>query len=93
MRKKTKVIILGSGLVGGEGVLGVLVAGVVFWQSVKAAPGEEVRLPLEIGYQWLQLGAEAIGLTGAAVQAAPQVGAVLAFASLAALFVRCCRSR
>jgi len=93
LRRREQGVLFGSGLVGGEGVLGVLVAGVVFWKSVKAAPGEEVRLPLEIGYQWLQSGAEAIGLTGAAAQAAPQVAAVLAFASLAALFVRLCPSR
>ena len=78
-------------MVGGEGVLGVAVAGVVFWQSVKAAPGEEVPLPLEFGHEWLERGAEAVGLTGAATAVVPQLAAVLVFVALAALFARCCR--
>ena len=93
LRRREQGVLFGSGLVGGEGVLGVLVAGVVFWQSVRAAPGEDVRLPLELGHQWLQLGAEAVGLTGAAAAAVPQVGAALVFVALAATFARCCRSR
>ncbi len=93
LRRREQGVLFGSGLVGGEGVLGVLVAGVVFWQSVKAAPGEKVRVPLEIGYQWLQSGAEAVGLTGTTAQAVPQVTALLVFLALAALFTRCCRSR
>jgi putative OPT family oligopeptide transporter len=92
-RRREQGVLFGSGLVGGEGVLGVVVAGVVFWQSVKAAPGQDVSLPLEIGYQWLERGAEALGLTGSAVAAAPQIGAVLLFIALAALFGRCCRNR
>ena len=91
--RREQGVLFGSGLVGGEGVLGVLVAGVVFWQSVKAAPGEKVRVPLEIGYQWLQSGVEAVGLAGTTAHAAPQVGAVLVFLALAALFTRCCQSR
>jgi len=91
--RREQGVLFGSGLVGGEGVLGVLVAGVVFWQSMKATPGEKVRVPLEIGHQWLQSCAEAMGLTGTAAQAAPQVAAVLVLLALAALFTRCCRSR
>jgi putative OPT family oligopeptide transporter len=93
LRRREQGVLFGSGLVGGEGVLGVLVAGIVFWQSVKGAPGEELQVPLEISYEWLQLGAEAVGLNGAAAQAVPQVGAVLVFVALAAVFARCCRSR
>jgi len=93
LRRREQGVLFGSGLVGGEGVLGVLVAGVVFWQSVTAAPGEDVPLPLELGHQWLQRGAEAVGLTGGAAAAVPQVGAALVFIALAAMFARCCRSR
>ena len=93
LRRREQGVLFGSGLVGGEGVLGVLVAGVVFWQSLRAAPGEDVPLPLEIGHHWLQLGAEAVGLTGAATAAVPQVGAALVFVALAAMFARRCRSR
>jgi uncharacterized oligopeptide transporter (OPT) family protein len=88
-RRTEQGVLFGSGLVGGEGVLGVAVAGVVFWQSVKAAPGEAARLPLELGHQWLQRGAEAVGLTGAAT--VPQLAAVLVFVGLAVLFARSCR--
>jgi len=91
--RREQGVLFGSGLVGGEGVLGVAVAGVVFWQSVKAAPGETVMLPLEFGYEWLQYGAEAAGLNSAAAAAVPQIGAVFVFMALAALFARLCRSR
>jgi len=92
-QRREQGVLFGSGLVGGEGVLGVAVAGVVFWQSVKAAPGEEVVLPLEFGYEWLQHGAEAVGLTGAAAAAVPQIGAAFVFMVLAVVFARLCQSR
>jgi hypothetical protein len=63
--------------------LGVVVAGVALWQSVRAEPGETLHVPLEIGYQWL----ERAGHT------APQIGAAVVFVALAVLFARCCRSR
>jgi putative OPT family oligopeptide transporter len=91
--RREQGVLFGSGLVGGEGVLGVLVAGAVFWQSVGAAPGQQVSLPLELGSRWLELGAEAVGLTGAAAAAVPQLGAVLVFVALAAMFARCCQGR
>jgi putative OPT family oligopeptide transporter len=93
LRRREQGVLFGSGLVGGEGVLGVVVAGVVFWQSIKAAPGKEMPLPWEIGPQWLARGAETLGLTGPAAAAVPQVGALVVFLALAALLARCCRSR
>jgi len=91
--RREQGVLFGSGLVGGEGVLGVLVAGIVFWQSVKAAPGKKVPLPLEVGDQWLQDIAEAAAVPAAAAAGMPLVGAVAVFVLLAALFARCCRSR
>ncbi len=91
--RREQGVLFGSGLVGGEGVLGVVVAGVVFWQSVKAAPGEAVRVPLQIGYEWLEKGAEAAGLSAGAAHGVPQVGAMVVFVALVVLFARCCRSR
>ncbi|MBC8875258.1 MAG: oligopeptide transporter, OPT family [Planctomycetes bacterium] len=93
LRRREQGVLFGSGLVGGEGVLGVMVAGVVFWQSLRTAPGEKVPLPLEIGQRWIESAAEAVGLTGAALAAIPQVGAALVFVVLATIFARCCRSR
>jgi hypothetical protein len=91
--RREQGVLFGSGLVGGEGVLGVLIAGAVFYRSVKSVPGETVRLPLEVGDQWLQSGAAALGLPSAAAQAVPQVAAVLAFAAFVAFCARCCRNR
>jgi putative OPT family oligopeptide transporter len=93
LRRREQGVLFGSGLVGGEGVLGVLVAGVVFWQSMKTASGEKVPIPLEVGHQWLERGAEAIGLTGTAAAAVPQIAAVLVFIALAATLARCSRGR
>jgi len=93
LRRREQGVLFGSGLVGGEGVLGVLVAGVVFWQSLKAAPGGDVPIPLEIGHAWIERGAEAVGWTGAAAAAVPQLGAAVVFIILALAFARCCRSR
>jgi len=93
LRRREQGVLFGSGLVGGEGVLGVMVAGVVFWQSLKTPKGEDVPLPLEIGQRWIESAAEAVGLTGAAATAIPQVGAALVFIVLATIFARCCRSR
>lgn len=91
--RREQGVLFGSGLVGGEGVMGVMVAGVVFWQSVKAVPGEKVPLPLELGREWLRPIAEAVGTSAGAAAALPQIGAVIVFLLLAALFSRCCRSR
>lgn len=93
LRRREQGVLFGSGLVGGEGVLGVLVAGVVFWQSLKAAPGGDVPIPLEVGHAWIEWGAAAVGLTGAAAAAVTQLGAAAVFVVLAVLFARCCRSR
>jgi putative OPT family oligopeptide transporter len=64
-------VLLGSGLVGGEGLMGVMVAAVVFYRSIRTPAGESVRIPLELGQQWAELlGAAAAPLLGAAVFAA-----------------------
>ncbi len=93
LRRREQGVLFGSGLVGGEGVLGVLVAGIVFWQSMKTERGEEVQVPLEVGHQWLERVAEAIGLSGSAATAVPQIAAVLVFIALAATLARCSRGR
>lgn len=93
LRRREQGVLFGSGLVGGEGVLGVLVAGLVFWQSLKTPAGEDVHVPWEIGPEWLGRCAESIGLTGGAVTAVPQVAAVLVFIALAVALARCSRGR
>ncbi len=91
--RREQGVLFGSGLVGGEGVLGVLVAGVVFFQSVNTDLGEAIRVPMQVGYEWLEHAAEAVGLNSAAAHAVPQVGAMLAFLTLGLIFARCCHSR
>ena len=93
LRQGEQGVLFGSGLVGGEGVLGVFVAGVVFWQSLRVEPGADVRMPLEVGHGWLQAAAESLGITGIAAEAVPQMAAVLVFFALATVFSRCCRTR
>ena len=93
LRRREQGVLFGSGLVGGEGVLGVFVAGVVFYQGLRAEAGDATSLPLEIGYGWVTSGAEALGLSGPALAALPQIGAAFAFIALAAVFARCARSR
>ncbi|MHC4696775.1 MAG: OPT family oligopeptide transporter [Planctomycetota bacterium] len=72
-------VLFGSGLVGGEGLLGVGIAGVVFYQSIRAAPGESRPIPLEIGHTW-------------AADPVTQVLGVAVFVLLAIGFARCCRA-
>jgi putative OPT family oligopeptide transporter len=90
-RRREQGVLFGSGLVGGEGVMGVLVAAVVFWRSLGARPGDELPLPLEIGPEWLHSAAQALGPGIAAVM--PQLGSLLAFAVLLLLFIRSCKHR
>jgi putative OPT family oligopeptide transporter len=87
--RRERGVLFGSGLVGGEGVLGVVVAGIVFWQSLKTTAGSTLRLPLEVGDQWLRTAALELGLPPSAAEAVPQCGALLAFLGLTAVFARC----
>ena len=73
-------ILFGSGLVGGEGLLGVGIAGVVFYQSVGAAADEKRFMPFEIGRNWAgDLTTQALG--------------VGLFVLLALVFAHCCKAK
>ncbi len=75
-------VLFGSGLVGGEGLLGVLIAGVVFWQNYPPQPGQEkLPLPGELGHTWAP---EILGGT------LPTIGAVATFMLLAYYFASRC---
>lgn len=75
-------VLFGSGLVGGEGLMGVLIAGVVFYQSVAAPGGMRPPLPLEIGHEWLS----------SAAPPAAELGALGMLVLLAIVFIRRCRA-
>jgi len=67
--RRERGVLFGSGLVGGEGLLGVAVAGVTLWQNYPPDPSKaNLPLPLEVGYSW---GSEPVTmLAGAAVMIA-----------------------
>jgi putative OPT family oligopeptide transporter len=90
--RREQGVLFGSGLVGGEGVLGVLVAGVVFWQSVHW-PGMKIPLPLEVGYGWFQQVITAPGTPVEVADAVLNIGALIVFLLFATFFSRCCRGR
>ncbi len=85
-------ILFGSGLVGGEGLLGVAIAGVVVVQSVGTPPGEKMPLPGEVGYGWAERLAEWIGFGAGATPEAPHLFAAVLFAMLIWVFARRCRT-
>lgn len=70
-------VLFGSGLVGGEGLMGVAVAGAVFYQSVTTPHGPRPALPLQIGFDW-------------SAGALPGVLGLVVFALLAFVFARRC---
>lgn len=87
--RKERGILLGSGLVGGEGLMGVLIAAVVGWQAWKISKGSIVvppgaakpPIPFEFGTGWIG-DAFILNLMAAAV-----------FVMLIYGFSRCCASR
>ncbi len=91
--RRERGVLLGSGLVGGEGLLGVAIAGVVFYQSVRVGAGEKSPLPLEVGYEWAEKLATALGLTEGLAPGAPTLVALIVFALLVIAFARGCRAR
>jgi len=74
----------GSGLVGGEGLLGVAIAGAAFYYK---------EAPAGLGSEWASRMAEWLGAPDGLAAAAPSLFALAAFAALAAVFARYCRSR
>jgi putative OPT family oligopeptide transporter len=85
-------ILFGAGLVGGEGVLGVLIAAVVVWQSLRAAPHHAAGLPMEIGQNWLHWLAGVLGVADTSIeQAMPAVAGLLGLTILIAVFRRSCK--
>ncbi len=91
--RRERGVLFGSGLVGGEGLLGVAIAGVVFYQKWKAEdPTARLPLPMEIGQTWAQRLADTLGAP-ILVDIAPGVLGLLVFAALAVFFARRCRAK
>ena len=90
-RRRERGVLFGSGLVGGEGLLGVAIAGVVFYQKITADdPTQDLPLPLEVGQTWATRLAETMNVPALA-EVLPSVLAVVVFAALALVFARRCR--
>ena len=70
-------ILFGSGLVGGEGLFGVAIAAVVFYQKWTGEPGMKQPMPGEIGHIWFE--------------PVPTLLALFVFFLLAFMFARRCR--
>ena len=87
--RKERGVLFGSGLVGGEGLMGVLIAGVVGWQAWRISSGSIVvpeggtkpPIPLEMGMGWTD-NAPVLNMLAA-----------LVFVMLVYGFSRCCTSR
>ncbi|UCC31093.1 MAG: oligopeptide transporter, OPT family [Phycisphaerales bacterium] len=91
-QRRERGVLFGSGLVGGEGLLGVAIAGVVFYQKMTAKdPTMDQPLPLEIGQDWAMRLAETFNAPILA-DLAPSLLAVLVFIALALFFARRCRA-
>jgi putative OPT family oligopeptide transporter len=91
-KRRERGVLFGSGLVGGEGLLGVAIAGVVFYQKMRAEdPTVDQPLPMEIGQGWAQRLAETLSAP-ILVDIAPSILALLVFTALAVFFARRCRA-
>ncbi len=80
-------ILFGSGLVGGEGMMGVLVAGVVYYAYSSASTGEQPSIPLRFGLDWTR------NLSPEMATALPSLLSFGVFMVLAFIFNRRCRSQ
>ncbi len=85
-------VLFGSGLVGGEGLLGVAIAGIVVAQSVGAPPGEKLPLPGEVGFEWAERFAEWTHIGAPVAHEAPNLFAAAFFLLLIWVFSRRCRA-
>jgi len=78
--RRERGVLFGSGLVGGEGLMGVIIAGMIFYQKTTAAdPTKEIPLPFQMTADWVSDG-------GA------KILALIAFGLLVVVFARRCRT-
>ncbi|MEE9295654.1 MAG: oligopeptide transporter, OPT family [Phycisphaerae bacterium] len=77
--RRERGVLVGSGLVGGEGLFGVVIAAVVFVRLRGAPPGVRPPMPLEIGTDW-------------GTPLATKLAAVAVFCVLAYVLARRCRN-
>ena len=90
--RRERGVLFGSGLVGGEGLLSVGIAGVVFYQKINAEdPTQEQSLPMSIGTGWTARLAESMNMPNSADLVAT-MGGVLLFVGLIWVFARRCRA-
>jgi len=80
--RREKGILFGSGLVGGEGLMGVAVAAVAFYTK---------KAPAGVGADWGERVARRLGAPDSVASVMPTLLAIAAFAGLVAVFARCCR--
>ncbi len=79
--RRQRGVLFGSGLVGGEGLMGVAIAGMIFYQKATAEdPTEEMKLPFHTGMEW-------------ASEFWCKILAFAVFTALAFYFARRCKAR
>lgn len=79
--RRQRGVLFGSGLVGGEGLMGVAIAGMIFYQKATAEdPTEKIVLPFQIGMAW-------------ASEFWCKILAFVVFTALAFYFARRCKAR
>ena len=77
--RRERGILLGSGLVGGEGLFGVAIAGAVWWQIQFGGAKGKVPLPGEFAKDWIQ---QSFGISAETAVILGGVAALVVFAAL-----------
>jgi hypothetical protein len=91
--RRERGVLFGSGLVGGEGLCGVAIAGVVFVQKWLAEdPTADQPLPLAIGTDWAARLAAGLNAPFVA-DAISSVSAAVVFGAVMVYFARRCRAK
>ena len=82
--RRERGVLFGSGLVGGEGLMGVGVAGAAFYSG---------QSPEGFGTGWASRIVQYLGGPEGLTEAAPSIAALLGFVLLILIYARCCRDR
>ena len=83
--RRERGILLGSGLVGGEGLFGVVIAGVVYWQIKFLQKTGKTPLPGEFAKDWIE---RSLGVSAGTAVIFANVAALVVFAALVTYLAR-----
>ena len=83
-------VLFGSGLVGGQGIMGVLIAGVVVYQTATTEPGTKPVMPFQLSGWADERLADLLGISLETVGVLPDLLGVVLFVALVTFFARRC---